>query len=959
MWKIKVLVSICLIFLSTYATATHIRAGEITAVQINGLTYEFTFTGYRDINGVDFGNGIFDFGDGTTWGGPDGERIPWEPAVPLGNQVERWRFTLRHDYATGAPYLVSYTEDFRNEDIQNISGSVSTSFHVETFVIVDRLIANSTPFFTVPPIDQGVVGAVFEHDPGAFDPDDDSLVFYFTLPKQANNLDVGGYRSLVDPSFYEDFSVGNAQRNGPPTVTIDPMEGIMVWDAPGGATIPDLECREWNVAFVVEEWRTIGDETFRLGYVTRDMQIIVCDFENDPPELELPDDACVIAGESISATIIGTDPNGDPVRLEAFGGPFEVTPSATITPNDGQFREVPASIEFNWTTTCNNVRENPYEVQFKVTDQYSVPGFNSSVPGQSNFETWRITVVGPPPEGLTLQKSAGRSIDLTWDEYSCTNAENMQVWRRVGQYDIDAECIPGIPENAGYELIQTLPISQTSYRDDNNGLGLSAGSTYCYRLVAAFPDPEGGLSMPSAEACDSLIIDAPVITNVDILSTSETNGEIAVRWTSPLQRDPAFGPFTYTVFRKEGIELDGAFEMVRAASPDTTFNDTNLNTVDLAYSYKIQLLDNGDQVIDSSLQASSVRLNPNSKIGAIELVWEANVPWSNTVQSFPTHLIYRDNVTAGALDELVLIDEVDVTMDGFRYLDDGSFNDVPLDDEVEYCYFITTRGSYDNELLPEPLINNSQIVCAQPADSIPPCRPLMVTFDSGSSGGCEDQFVCGEENQELQNVLRWEADNAPECDDDIAFFRVYVSESSDTATFRILATTTGNEFVHITNDLDLNHNRLNLRDNSLAFCYYITAVDRSGNESIISDVLCNDNCPQYILPNLFTPNGDMLNDTFRPLEGNGQCPRFVESVVFKVFNRAGVELLNYDSNAIGEGPEGTVSARNSIFIDWDGRSANGEDLPAGVYYYSAEVRFVKLNPEDEVQVIKGWVQLIR
>ena len=933
------------------AFATHIRAGEITAVQINGLEYSFTFTGYRDVAGVLFGNGVFDFGDETSFGGPDGEPIPWETPVNVGNGVERWRFTITHIYAAGAPFLVSYTEDFRNEDIQNIAGSVSTSFHVETLVVVDQLIRNSTPFFTTDPIDQGVVGAVFEHDPAAFDPDNDSLVFYFTTPKQARDLDVGGYRVLNDPSYYDNFEIGNSTRDGPPQLTLDPVEGIMVWDAPGGATIPDMDCREWNVAFVVEEWRTIKGIPVRLGFVTRDMQIIVCDYENEPPNLELPADTCVVAGETVFGTVIGTDPDGDQVRLEAFGGPFEINPSATFTPNPAIFQDVPATLEFQWNTSCNVVREGPYEVQFKATDAPNIPDIGP-VPGQSNFETWRITVVGPPPEGLQVDGISGRRMDLSWDPYSCPNADSIQVWRRVGEFDIDPNCNPGIPETAGYELIHVQAIDDTTFVDDNNGSGLSPGSKYCYRLVALFPAPEGGLSIASEEACDSLIIDAPVVTKVDIASTDDENGEIRVEWVPPLERDPAFAPYSYEVLRKQGTGSDGAFVSVRAPSADTTFNDIGLNTLELSYSYKIILYDNTDVPIDSSQQASSVRLNPTSKIGAIQLDWDANVPWSNTSQAFPLHQIFRDNVPGNDPETLVLIDEVDVTVNGFTYLDDGNGNS--LDDETEYCYYISTSGSYDNEALPEPLINRSQIVCAQPADSIPPCTPLAINFTSNNNFDCASQFNCDSENQQLQNELNWESDTAPECDDDIAFFRVYVSQSMEEGSFVVLGETTGNQFIH---EQDI-FNR-NLALNSLAFCYYITAVDRSGNESQISEIVCNDNCPQYILPNVFTPNNDGINDTFVPLAGNGQCPRFVESVFFQVFNRAGVELFSYDSDARNDGGEGTVSARNSILIDWDGNSNNGDPLAAGIYYYSAEVKFITLNPEDQVQVIKGWVQLIR
>lgn len=939
--------------------ATHIRAGEVIAKRVSGLTYQFTFIGYRDVDGVPFGNGTFDFGDGTIFGGENGDAIPWDNIELIAEGVEKWEFSLTYTYAGGSNYLVSYREDFRNANIQNIAGSISTTFYVETLLIVDPLIVNSTPFFTVPPIDQGVVGGIFEHNPGAFDPDGDSLSYYFTTPKQDKGLDVNGYQTLIDPSFYTNFSQGNQAKDAPPTLTIDPIDGTMVWDAPGGATIPDQENREFNVAFVVEEWRRINGQLIRLGFVTRDMQIIIWNYDNDPPELEIPPDTCVVAGSPISAIITGTDPDGDQVKIEAFGGPFEVSPSASFSPDPAIFQDSPALMTFNWTTDCGQVRIAPYEVQFKATDDPTIPGIVNP-PGQVNFETWRITVVGPPPTGLTVDSQPGRRMQLNWDDYSCTNADSMQVWRRVGEFDIDPTCNPGIPENSGYALIETLNASETSYLDTNAGLGLSSGSKYCYRLVATFPSPAGGESIASEEACDSLVIDVPIITNVDIRETSDTNGEIQVRWTPPYQINAAAFPptYTYEVLRKQGQSFGGTFTSVRPPSTDTTFLDTGLNTDDNSYSYKIVLYDNTDLPIDTSQQASSIRLEPVSSVGTIRLSWDANVPWSNNSQDFPYHYVYRDNVTNGDLSSLQLIDSVDVTMEGLAYLDDGRFNGIELDEEIEYCYFVTTNGSYDNELLPSPLINNSQIICAQPNDSIPPCAPLAVSFTSDANFDCESQFSCERQadglEQELENVLSWDSDLSPECSDDISLFRIYVSKSDVLETFVLLGTTTGSEFIH---DADIFNRNLPL--NSLAFCYYITAVDRSGNESQISDIICNSNCPQYVLPNVFTPNGDGFNDTFTPMRNNGECPRFAESVVFKVFNRTGFELFTYDSNDRGEGVEGSSSARNTIFINWDGKSNAGKEVPAGVYFYSAEVKFTTLNPEEAIKVINGWVQIIR
>lgn len=930
--------------LAIASKATHIRAGEVVAKRISGLTYQFTFIGYRDIDGVPFGQGVFDFGDGELYGDDPGETIPWVVVGDIGNGVEKWQFTLTYVYSGVGSYLVSYQEDFRNANIQNISGSVNTTFYVETLVVIDPFIVNSTPYFTVPPIDQGVVGGVFEHNPGAFDPDGDSLSYYFVIPKQGQRLDVNGHKSLIDASFYENFNEGNQAKDGSPKLTIDPVTGTMVWDAPGGATIPDKENREFNVAFVVEEWRRVNGELIKLGFVTRDMQIIIWNYDNDPPELEIPPDTCVIAGDTIKAVVTGTDPNNDPVKIEAFGGPFELNPEATVTPNPGEFQGPPSVLNFEWKTSCGMVRVAPYEVQFKATDKPTIPDIPNP-PGQVNFETWRITVVGPAPTGLTVDTRPGRRMQLDWDTYSCTNADSMQVWRRVGEFEIDPNCNPGIPENSGYELVKTVAVSQTSYLDDNNGIGLSPGSNYCYRLVAKFPSPAGGESIASEEACDSLLIDVPVITNVDVKKTSETEGEILVKWTPPYQIDAATYPptYTYEVLRKEGQEFGGAFTSVRPASTDTLFTDVNLNTKDVSYSYKIVLYDNTSQVIDTSQQASSVRLDPLSQVGGIRLNWNANVPWSNSSQEFPYHYIFRDHVIDGNTSALQLIDSVEVTNDGLTYLDEGKFNGVKLNEEIEYCYYVTTQGTYDNELLPEPLINNSQIICAQPNDTIPPCTPVTITLNASLS--CEQQLKtipCGIDNQ-FTNEFSWQRNEDSSCDDDIQFFRIYFSptlEEADTingkGSFELIGETSKTQF---------SHEGLS----SLAGCYKITAVDRSGNESALSEMICNDNCPRYMLPNVITPNGDGKNDTFRPLKGVDGCSRFIESVTFKVFNRTGIELFEYDSTE----PEKT------IFINWDGKTKRGKELPAGIYYYSAEVKFLRLKPEEAVEIINGWVQIIR
>ncbi|MBL0099519.1 MAG: gliding motility-associated C-terminal domain-containing protein [Saprospiraceae bacterium] len=65
-------------------------------------------------------------------------------------------------------------------------------------------------------------------------------------------------------------------------------------------------------------------------------------------------------------------------------------------------------------------------------------------------------------------------------------------------------------------------------------------------------------------------------------------------------------------------------------------------------------------------------------------------------------------------------------------------------------------------------------------------------------------------------------------------------------------------------------------------CYAVTSVDSLGNESILSNSVCVDNCPFYELPNTFTPNGDGFNDVFKP-----KVNLFVYQIDLKVFNQWG------------------------------------------------------------------------
>ena len=160
-----------------------------------------------------------------------------------------------------------------------------------------------------------------------------------------------------------------------------------------------------------------------------------------------------------------------------------------------------------------------------------------------------------------------------------------------------------------------------------------------------------------------------LITNVTVTETDQSNGQIFVKWTSPFDIDPSIypPPYTYELYRGEGQTSSQMLLISGGKITDTTFVDTGLNTTSSPYNYQVVVYDNDNDAIDTTTTASSVRLDPSPVTGALELHWNAVVPWSNVSQDYPMHLIYRNYFIPGEPDKLVLIDSVNAPqwMDSF------------------------------------------------------------------------------------------------------------------------------------------------------------------------------------------------------------------------------------------------------------------------------------------------------
>ncbi|MBL7857610.1 MAG: gliding motility-associated C-terminal domain-containing protein [Cyclobacteriaceae bacterium] len=934
--------------LTQYAFATHLRSAEIQVERVGctGFTFKITVIVYLDarsntkFGGTNLDDGHINFGDGTFI------IIPTINATlrpDLGKDMAIASFTTFHTYVNPGVYKINYFERDRSSGVMNIFNPGDTAYSSSfTITVSDDFGCNHFPKLSIPPVDRTCPGVKFFHNPGASDEDGDSLSYALTIPARDANNAVFGYISPDDPRYYVNYNSGNEERNGPPSFRIDPVTGLITWDAPGNQG-------EYNIAFQILEWRKneLTGEVTLLSTTVRDMQILVEDCINQRPNLTIPKDLCVVAGTVITAKILGIDPENDRVKIEAvseiFNLPVDKFP-ATYSPAGINFvpSDPPAETDFQWNTNCIHVREQAYQVVFKISDE---PKFGTPL---VTFKTWNIKVIAPQPVWTTTSLDlVNRYAALAWEPYGCQNAESIQVWRKVDSFPFQpSECQSGIPRFLGYQLIAELNPSTTTYTDTNNGKGLVVGASYCYRLVASFRAPAGGKSYVSTEVCLGPIrADAPVITHVTVEETSHDVGAIRVSWRSPFNIDAAQfpRPYRYVIYRGDGFTSETNLINVGQVVNDTTFVDQNINTQEKIYNYRIVIYaqpQNSTQIvpIDTSAIASSVWLAAIPGKKKIELNWNAEVPWSNVVASSPWHYIYR-GVFGMAEEELVLIDSVNVSENGFTYTDEGQFQNTPLDDASFYCYRIMTRGTYGNPAI-ALLRNFSPVVCLYPENNLQPCAPSVIVNQTDCDTYLQ-QENCTQAN--YANALEWSPTITTGCRQDIVSYNVYASNAQEGTYSLIASGITETTFA----ETGLS---------SFARCYRVTAVDALGQESDSSEVVCNDNCPNFELPNVFTPNDDGCNDTLSAytIIGNAdcpstnliRCPRFVNAVNFKAYNRWGKEVYRYQS---GNG--------NAISIDWDGRDNNGTVLESGIYYYVADVSFNTIDPTKSKKKIKGWVQI--
>ncbi len=370
----------CTLLGATSLQATHNVAGEILYRKTGPLTVEAWIVTYSKASSVnaDRDSLTICWGDGLcetvlrTNGNGEGEIVAPDR--------KRNVYLGTHTYLAAGQYNIYLTDPNRISGILNVNAPSSDNipFHLQSTVsfLAGAAASAASPVLLEYPLDDGMVGQPFEHLVNAFDADGDSLAYELVVPMQGENA--------LAPNYQFPTEIMPGSNN---TLTLDPVSGKIVWDAPQKAGY-------YTITILIKSYRN-GQV---VETILRDMLINIApdDGFNQAPvvQMSVPDGSVidVQAGDAVQVDVTVSDPNaGQTPEISSSSALYDQFQQAAGFTVDAQ-----GVGHFTWNVLPEQVREQPYLVVFKAKDQVNsgagLASFKVAV-----FRVSQTTAVRPGP----------------------------------------------------------------------------------------------------------------------------------------------------------------------------------------------------------------------------------------------------------------------------------------------------------------------------------------------------------------------------------------------------------------------------------------------------------------------------------------------------------------------------------------------------------------------------------
>jgi hypothetical protein len=344
----KKLVLFCFILLMGWnqASATHLMGGQVTSLNIGGLTYQITLTAYRDTMGIPmYLQTQFHYENAT--GFNQVNLVNASPMTVFGNGVEMYKYVDTITFPDSGNYNIWFEDCCRNCALLNMSNPCGESFHLYNNLYVSP--TNSSPEFLNPPITLAQLAVPFSYNPLPFDLDGDSISWQLDTPLTALSMYVTGYTLPPSDSLVP--------------FNMDPVTGEITF-------LPNT-LGNFELSVLVKEYRN-GVE---IGQIRRDMQILVMPSGNRPPNLSLNSSNApysgknydIMPGSAFSFTVVANDPDNIAPSINIAGEPMLLSNPPVFTSASANGITTGT---LTWNPTAAEARPLPYILGLRLGDAF-------------------------------------------------------------------------------------------------------------------------------------------------------------------------------------------------------------------------------------------------------------------------------------------------------------------------------------------------------------------------------------------------------------------------------------------------------------------------------------------------------------------------------------------------------------------------------------------------------------